>query len=136
VKRRKPFKLSRLLAPKGPGDMPHMREPTIPELRWLRAQLSDYADKPLPRELHVALNELISWAGWKITRPSTPDQTLYQRYRLVLEGHQLAVRKGLKTGLWKDARTHAMKMAAGSYAECGDEMMRKSYEAMRDATYE
>jgi hypothetical protein len=135
VKRRKPFRLSRLPAPKGPGDMPHMREPTIPELRQRRAQLRDHADK-LPPELSAFLNELISWAGWKITRPSTPDQILYQRYCLVLEGHRLAVRKGLKTGLWKDARAYAVKQAAGSYAECGDEMMRKSYEAMRDATYE
>jgi hypothetical protein len=135
-KPRKPFKLSRLPAPKGPGDMPHMREPTLPELRQLRAQLRDHADK-LPPDLYAYLNGLlIPWASWKITRLSTPDQTLYQRYCLVLEGHRLAVRKGLKTGLWKDARTHAMKMAAGSYAECGDEMMRKSYEAMRDATYE
>jgi hypothetical protein len=133
--RRKPFKLSRLPAPRGPGDLPHMREPTLPELRQLRAQLRDHADK-LPPELSAYLNGLISWAGWKITRPSTPDQTLYQRFRLVFEGHQLGVRKGLKTGLWKYARAHAMKMLAGSYAECGDEMMRKSYEAMRDATYE
>jgi hypothetical protein len=135
-KPRKPFKLSRLPAPKGPGDVPHMREPTIPELQLLRARLSDRADKPLPRELHAALNWLISWAAWKITRSSTPDQALYQRYCLVLEGHDLAVREGLKTGLWKYARRYAMTMAAGSYAECGDEMMRKSYEAMRDATYE
>ena len=105
-------------------------------MRQLHAQLRDHADK-LPPELSAYLNRLlIPWAGWKITGPSTPDQTRYQRYRLVLEGHQIAVRKGLKTGLWKDARTHAMKMAAGSYAECGDEMMRKSYEDMRDATYE
>jgi hypothetical protein len=113
-----------------------MREPMLPELQWLRAQLSDHIDKPLPRELHVVLGRLITWAGWKITGPSTLDQTLYQRYSLMLEGRELAARKGLKTGLWKDARTHAMKMAAGSYAECGDEMMRKSYEDMRDATYE
>ena len=92
-----------------------------------------------PQELGTTLvheHLLIAWAGWKITRPSTPDQTLYQRYCLVLEGYRLAVRKGLKTGLWKYARAHAMKMLAGSYAECGDEMMRKSYVAMRDATYE
>ena len=112
-----------------------MREPTIPELVELRARLRDHADK-LPPELSAYLNGLISWAGWKITGSSTPDQTLYQRYCLVREGYELAVRKGLKTGLWKDARTHAVKMLAGSYAECGDEMMRKSYEAMRDATYE
>ena len=41
---RKPFKLSRLPTPKGPGDIPHMREPTIPELRELRARLRDHAD--------------------------------------------------------------------------------------------
>jgi hypothetical protein len=135
VKRRKPFKLSRLPKPKGPGDIPHMREPMIPELRLARAQLRDHADK-LPRELYDYLNRLISWAGWKITRPSTPHQTQYQRYCLVLEGHQLAVREDLKTGLWKYARAYAMKQAARSYAECGDEMMRKSFEAERDATYE
>ena len=133
-RRNKPFKLSRLLAPKGPGDMPHMREPTLPELRQRRAQLRDHADK-LPPELSAYLNGLISWAGWKIAQPSTPDQTLYQRYCLVVEGYQLGVRKGLKTGLWKYARAHAMKMLAGSYAYCGDEMMRESYQLMRDATY-
>jgi hypothetical protein len=136
TRRRKPFKLSRLPAPKGPGDVPHMREPLIPELQWLRAQLSDHADKPLPRELHAALNSLISWAGWKIDHvPPTPDQILYQRYCVVLEGHQLAVHKGLKTGLWKFAYDYAEKMLTGSPFECGWEMMRKSYEAMRDATY-
>jgi hypothetical protein len=112
-----------------------MREPMLPELRELRALLRDHADK-LPPELSAYLNGLIYWAGWKITGPSTLNQAQYQRYRLMREGHDLAVRKGLKTGLWKDARAYAMKMAAGSYAECGDEMMRKSYEDMRDATYE
>jgi hypothetical protein len=138
-RRRKPFKLSRLPKPKGPSDTPHMREPTIPELRELRAQLRDHADKPLPPELRAYLDGLISWAGWKITRPSTPHQTQYQRYRIVLEGYQLAVRQGLKsgkTGLWKFAFNYAVEMLAGSYAECRFDMMRKSYEAERDATYE
>lgn len=136
MKRRKPFKLSRLPKSKGAGDMPHRREPTIPELRQARAQLRDHADK-LPRELYAYVNGLISWAAWDIDHvPRSPDQTLYQRYCLVCEGYQLGVRKGVKSGLRKYARAHAMKMLAGSYAECGDEMMRKSYEAMRDATYE
>ena len=135
MKRRKPFKLSRLPKPKGPGDMPHMREPAMPELRQCRAQLRDHADK-LPPELSAYLNGLVSWAGWKITRPSTQDQTQYQRYCLVEEGYQVAARKGLKTGRQKFALNYAKEKLAGSYAECGIEMLRKSYEAVRDATYE
>jgi hypothetical protein len=136
-RRNKPFKLSRLPVPKGPGDLPHMREPLIPELRQLRAQLRDHADKPLPRELHAALDRLIFWVGWKIDHvPPTPDQILYQRYCVVLEGYQQGVRKGLKTGLRKFSYDYAEKKLAGSPFECGWEMMRKSYEAMRDATYE
>lgn len=134
--RRKPFKLSRLPKPRGPGDMAQMRNPLIPELRWVRAQLSDHADK-LPRQLFANLDRLIFWAGWKLEHePWSPQQIQYQRYCVVLEGYQLAVRKGLKHGLWKDAYAHAVKALARSPAECGMEMMRKSYEAERDATYE
>jgi hypothetical protein len=135
VTRRKPFKLSRLRGPKGEGVMPHMREPTVAELRHLRARLHDHADK-LPPQLHAELDWLIFWAGWQIDRPWTPDRIQYQRYSLVLEGYRAAVRKGLKTGLWKFARGYAVEKLAGSPAECGDEMMRKSFEAERDATYE
>jgi hypothetical protein len=110
--------------------------PTIPELQQLRAQLSGHADK-LPRELYANLDWLISWAGWEIDHvPWSRDQILYQRYCLVLEGYRLAVRKGLKTGLWKFALNDAKDKLTGSQAECGIEMLRKSYEAMRDATYE
>ena len=136
TRRRKPFKLSRLPEPKGEGDMPHMRMPTPLELRQLRARLRDHADK-LPPQMHADLDTLISWAGWEIDhRIWTPAQIQYQRYLVVLEGHRLAVRIGLKAGLWKFAYRHAMTKLADSPAECGIEMMRISYEAERDATYE
>jgi hypothetical protein len=136
VTRRKPFKLSRLPKPKGPGDMAQMRNPLIPELRWVRAELNNHADK-LPPQLLANLNWLIFWAGWKLEHePWTPQQIQYQRFCVVREGYELAVRKGLKTGLWKAAYNYAKEKLAGSPAECGIEMLRKSYEAERDATYE
>jgi hypothetical protein len=136
VTRRKPFRLSRLPESKGEGDIPHMREPTILELRQLRAQLRDHADK-LPPQLYADLNRLFFWAEWELDRrPWTPERKQYQRYCHALEGYRLGVRKGLKTGLWKFAFNHAVKQLAGTPAACGFEMMRKSYEAERDATYE
>jgi hypothetical protein len=135
VKRRKPFKPSRLPEPKE-GDIARMREPTISELLQLRAQLDEHTVKPLPPRLHSKLRALIYWAGWSLNRAWTPDRIRYQRYCHVLEGHRLAVRKGLKTGLWRFAYRYAEEKLAGSPAECGIEMMRKSYEAERDATYE
>jgi hypothetical protein len=134
-RRRKPFRLSRLPEPKGEGDIPHMREPTIRELRQLRAQLRAHADK-LPAQLDAELDRLFFWAEWALdARPWTPERIQYQRYCHVLEGYQLGVRKGLKTGLWKSAINHAVKKLAGTPATCGFEMMRKSFEAERDATY-
>jgi hypothetical protein len=38
--------------------------------------------------------------------------------------------------LWRFAYRYAMAKLAGSPAECGIEMVRKSFEAERDATYE
>jgi hypothetical protein len=105
VTRRKPFKLSRLAVPKGPGDPAQMRNPLIPELRWVRAELNKHADK-LPPELWANLAGLISWAAWKLEHePWSPQQIRYQRYCIVREGFQLAVRSGLRTARWKFALT-------------------------------
>jgi len=140
MKRRKPFKLSRLPAP-GVGVVVSMREPTIPQLRQLRAQLDEHAGKPVPkppvpRRLYLELRALIDWAAWSLDLTWTPERIKLQRFWVVVEGLQLAERKGLKTGRLKFAYRHAVRTLKGHPAECGIEMMRKSYEAARDAAFE
>jgi hypothetical protein len=122
--------------PRGEGDIVHMREPTIPKLLQLRAQLDEHTVKACPPRLHSRLRALIHWAAWSLNRTWTPDRIRYQRYRAVLEGYEVAKRRGLKTGLWKFAYRYAEEKLADHPAACGWQMMRKSFEAERDATRE
>lgn len=136
TQRRKLFKLSHLGPEPGVGVVVSWPEPTLPQLQQLQAQLNEHTVKPLPPPLLSQLRTLISWAAWSLNLKWTPERIYHQRYYAVCAGREEAVRKGLKRGVMKYAYRYAAEALRGHPAECEPDMMRKSFEAVRDATYE
>jgi hypothetical protein len=110
-------KRSRLPEP-APGVVEHMPEPTKSYLRHLRGWLATEADKPLSPELYQRLQNLISWAAWRIDRILTREQIRYQRWYVVRHFiRQYVAEHGGKTrGSRKHAYNEAAKLLTGPYA--------------------
>jgi len=102
----------------GPGVVEHMPEPTETGLRDMRKQLVELpADQPLPPQLRRALNDLITWAIWRIDRPLTRDQIRYQRFHVVsMFRRQYIAQHGKERGAQKYAYHAAARELTGPYA--------------------
>jgi hypothetical protein len=95
-----------------------MPEPTKIELLGLRKHLVEQpADQPLPPTLRRLLDEVISWAIWRVDLPLTRDQIRYQRAYLVrMFINQYIAERGTERGAREWAYAQASAMATGPYA--------------------
>lgn len=81
------------------------------------AGLSEGEQIPLPWELYQELQDLISWAAWRIDRPLTREQIRYQRAYVVRKFiRQYVAQHGTERGSRKYAFHEAAKELTGPYA--------------------
>jgi len=101
-----------------PGVIENMPEPTITGLAVMRKRLVELpADQPLPPQLRRALNDLITWAIWRIDRPLTRDQIRYQRWYVVCTFiRQYIAQHGKERGAQRYAYHAAARELTGPYA--------------------